>query len=811
MKLKKFSTEIFAGIKDRSYQFDEGLNILLGANEAGKSTIISAIYASLFVPAQIKLNRSEGIEFKDKYLPYPDGDYAAAELCFENDGHQYKFYKKWSNSSYRSYLELPDGVRIENPAKIKDYKSKILPYGKSTYNNIVFSSQNDIKSTLERISAEKNPELADTVSSFLRQAVMELDGISIDKFRSKLENEIDELTKKWDLESMSPANSSRGLNNPYKMGRGKIYDCYIEKEELRQKIKESRVKEKRFSELNQEIKSLNKKEKKLKEDIENLSELEEDISRRESLELKINNLSEKISDLKELKKKWPELKEELSELNDKKEELKQKIEKLESEKSRAEKIKLKAELAEKIAQIEELNKEIKNKSQEITDTNLSSEKVEQLEKYKNRMQQAEASLKAARLKAEINYSASDKIRVTVGVEEERESSAAEIIEADGYLRIRTDEIDIEIESAEIDFSALQKEYRKNKNKSEELKNELDVENLAEARRKLNKLKEAESEIKSKRERVKELQSDKNLEELKEEFKSFGDLEEKGEIKEAEEIERKIKEKTEKLNSLKTKTAVKENKLKEWRQNYDNLKKLKSSLRKKKENKAELNEELDNLSSLPQEFDSVDEFKEKLKDKRQQREEINQDLREKLQQLKKIENELPELSTSEMKNSLKELEADFKRLESRARSLLKIKKVFKNKLEEMDENSFEPLLKSFSQNLSQLTAGDYQGGDIDENLRVKLQSDYKKLPGDFNLLSYGTYDAAALALRFAIFDNLFKNKGGFIILDDCLVNLDPERRKKAVELIEEYQKDYQIIYTTCSPEQAEEFDANIIEL
>jgi len=43
VKIKSFETEIFAGINNRSYQFEDGLNILLGANEAGKSTIINAI------------------------------------------------------------------------------------------------------------------------------------------------------------------------------------------------------------------------------------------------------------------------------------------------------------------------------------------------------------------------------------------------------------------------------------------------------------------------------------------------------------------------------------------------------------------------------------------------------------------------------------------------------------------------------------------------------------------------------------------------------------------------------------------------
>ena len=66
MKIKSFTAEIFAGINNRNYQFEDGLNILLGDNEAGKSTVINAIYASLFVSPQIKLNTTEGREFKER-------------------------------------------------------------------------------------------------------------------------------------------------------------------------------------------------------------------------------------------------------------------------------------------------------------------------------------------------------------------------------------------------------------------------------------------------------------------------------------------------------------------------------------------------------------------------------------------------------------------------------------------------------------------------------------------------------------------------------------------------------------------------
>ncbi|MCX7694354.1 MAG: hypothetical protein N2Z71_01370 [Caloramator sp.] len=79
-----------------------------------------------------------------------------------------------------------------------------------------------------------------------------------------------------------------------------------------------------------------------------------------------------------------------------------------------------------------------------------------------------------------------------------------------------------------------------------------------------------------------------------------------------------------------------------------------------------------------------------------------------------------------------------------------------------------------------------------------------------LLSTGTYDTVALALKFALIDNMF-DKETFIVLDDCLVDLDEERKQKAVELIKEFSKKHQVIFTTCSRDTAELLGGNMIEM
>jgi exonuclease SbcC len=809
MKINKFSTDIFAGISDRSYQFEDGLNILLGANEAGKSTIISAIYASLFVEPQIKLNITEGKEFAANYLPYPHGDYAEAEISFAAAGREYKLYKKWSNNNYGGYLQLPDGSRVESPERIKEIKSGLFPYGKSTYKNIVFSTQKELKSTLENISAKNNPELVSTVSSFLRRAVMELDGISIDKFKNRLDAELEELTKRWDIKSMSIENKNRGINNPYKIGTGKIYDCYIEKGLLAEEIAEAKRNENLYRELSIKIKELQTEEKELKDKIVSLEEIEEDISRRYEIGIEVDRIAEKLEILNDAAEKWPELEAEVKKLSEQKKNLNDQLSELQTEKENAERYQQKVELEEKLKKIEEFEEKISDLAEQIENIgDITEDKISELEGYKEAVDKSEAGLKAGKLKAKINFSADESIKVTAGVEEEKEISSADIIEADGYIRIKTEHIDIEVESAEIDFSDLQKKYRVNKEKFNEVLEELKVDGLSAARDKLNRLKEMKNKKSQAEERISEILAGQKLEDLREKLTQFAELEEARELKI---IEAEIDELNKEINAVQPKLAVKENDLNKLEKDYSSLLELKSLIEKKKKAKKELLKEVDDLAELPEAYADAAAFKRDLKETRDKKDKKAGLLREKLQELKSLENQLPDRSTREMEAEFEELEVEFERLVNRAQNLELIKETFLNKLKEMDQNSFQPLIETFSDNLNQLTDGKYRVGEIDDRFNVTLKNDQKKLPANLDLLSFGTYDGAALAFRFALFNNLFKEHGGFIILDDCLVNLDPERRKRAVELINELQNKYQIIYTTCSPKRAEELDGHIIEV
>ena len=69
MKIKKVSTEQFAGIRDKEVEFCGGINVVYGKNESGKSTLVNLISRTFFQDADVGKGNKSDKEFVSRYFP----------------------------------------------------------------------------------------------------------------------------------------------------------------------------------------------------------------------------------------------------------------------------------------------------------------------------------------------------------------------------------------------------------------------------------------------------------------------------------------------------------------------------------------------------------------------------------------------------------------------------------------------------------------------------------------------------------------------------------------------------------------------
>src|SRR5208283_5977678 len=105
-------------------------------------------------------------------------------------------------------------------------------------------------------------------------------------------------------------------------------------------------------------------------------------------------------------------------------------------------------------------------------------------------------------------------------------------------------------------------------------------------------------------------------------------------------------------------------------------------------------------------------------------------------------------------------------------------------------------------LSGLTGGKYGNIKLEENLPRGICVGGETILG-IEFLSAGMKDVYALAVRLSMAEIfLGEDKKGFIMMDDPLVEMDPDRQAMAANILREFSQKKQLIILTCHPSSAE---------
>lgn len=209
MILRELKLCPFAGLSCQELTFAPGLNVILGPNEAGKSTIVNALKLVLFMPTRYtKTTFDKEIR---RYLPLSGGDTIRVELDFacEPADTLYRLSKSWGAQA-ESRLILADGALLADPQAVQEKMRELLVLTEGTYHNVLFAYQSRLGTTLQALREE--PEARHRLADLLRRSIFETDGVSVDLLERRLHERLEEHFSHWD----------RDLNRPKEAGAWKI-------------------------------------------------------------------------------------------------------------------------------------------------------------------------------------------------------------------------------------------------------------------------------------------------------------------------------------------------------------------------------------------------------------------------------------------------------------------------------------------------------------------------------------------------------------------------------------------------------------
>ncbi len=811
MKLKSIQLKPFAGISDKKVEFCPGLTVILGPNEAGKSTLLNALKSVFFTEVELTKVRFDNL--MKEYMPVKGGDTIRVSLEFQTEGKDYFLEKTWKpgNRKGSSILKSPDLGEFTTDGEVSRLIDELLPAHQGTVNNILLTWQSTLDKTMN-ILHDEDVNIRPDLGAILRSSVMETDGVSVEKLRSRLDREYEDCFQHWDMEKGAPENG-RGINNPFKKGVGKILKTYYEKEGIEKDYDETYKVEIEIDEVNKKIQDEEGKQKKIKDELNQYKGIRSQIQERQQIENDLEKIVHGIEEIKKISKEWP-IKEnwlliEVGPIVSKMEEKKKKLEKEEDESRQNQENK---EFRKWFKNLHKLHKKIEDAENKLFKAKkVTEEDIELLKNKKQEVKDLENKIKASKLT--ISFFAKNQQVLTLRDVSEKEETLTlgqgEKIEKtfQGKLILEHEDWRMEVQAGEGEIDKLIcKKEEKTKEVEDEFKR-LGIDTFEKAQSTNMEYERLRGEVEyAKRSFIEELRQER-YEELEKKYKQLG---KEKQVRPLEKISVEQVRLELELEDLQKKKKEGLEQIKDWKEKYKSHDEMISLLGGKQHKQKELNIKLGNLAVLPDGFDDYKSFYDYIDMLNYNDRKVQEEISSLREQKITIESQKPDQSSEELKIQLGESEQNFQRILLDGKAIAHIKEKAIDILGKMDIKTYEGFQKKFVKYFIHMSGKSFYRVEMEQDLPGKLiKDDGSSLT--YNLLSFGTKDTFSLALRLTMAEYFLQDKSGFLILDDPLVDMDLGRQALAAGQINEFAKTRQVIFLTCHPQTAEMLSGKCIEM
>jgi len=811
MRIKSLQLKPFAGITDKKVEISPGLNVILGPNEAGKSTLLNALQSALF--AEVNLTKTKYDKLIKAYMPTQGGDTIRVYLDFQVDGKEYWLEKIWKagGKGGSCLFRFEDKSEYTGDREVAKLINQFLPAQEGTIRNILLTWQSALDRTRNIFDSEDR-EVRSDLGNILRSSIMETDGISVDRLKEKLDEEYKAYFNHWDIEREEPENG-RGINNPYKKDKGKILEAYYEKENVKKNYADANEIEKEIDDLNRTIQEKEEEQERIKQELKKYEPIKSQLLERQQIESDMARIEHETREIVEINEEWMIQGNWLSktasfEINKLKEKRKKLIQEREDTRQCLENKELRKRF-EKLQELFEKVKEANNKLSQIAP--ITREDIENLRKKKQKIEEIKNTLMASKLKLSFTSKIAQdfSIRDATGKKEEhsleKDKKFEKTFQGKLFLEHRDWNLEVQAGEGEIDTQIMQKE-EKTKEFAHDLKR-MGVESLEQAQSVNAEYEKHKNEVMFTKRAFQEQLGEEKYEDIEKRVENLG---EEKQFRSLEEISSEITHIDRDLRDIEGKKEEVESKIEQWEEKYGTTKELILKIGENQYQLQALEKKIKDLPMLPDGFEDYKSFFEYLETLKGSKETYQDDIYELRIKKGDKENQKPELSSEELNNMVNDKEQKFKRICLEGKAIALIRGKANELLGKMGKDTYGEYQNRFKKYFLNMSGNAFSA--------IKMEDDYPKklikLNGSelsYDLLSFGTKDTFSLALRLTIAEYFLKDKEGFLVLDDPLVDMDLDRQALAAEQINEFAKTKQVIFLTCHTHTAELLKGKCIEL
>ena len=252
MKINNLKINGFGKLKDKEIEFSNGINIVYGENEAGKSSMLKFI-TSMFYGASKNKNGKEISDF-DKYKPWQTEEFSGKIEYQLDNGESFEVFREFKKKNAIIYNSKKEDIskkfKIDKTKGIEFFEEQ-TGIDEETFYNTAITEQEGIK-----LSRSSQNSIVQKISNLVSSGD---DNISYKK-------SLEKISKRQNEEVGTERTSQRPINNVetkirklldqkrnLELYRENIYDNSIEKEQLKLEEKDEETKKEFLKEIKNKL------------------------------------------------------------------------------------------------------------------------------------------------------------------------------------------------------------------------------------------------------------------------------------------------------------------------------------------------------------------------------------------------------------------------------------------------------------------------------------------------------------------------------------------------------------------------------